>query len=115
MTKQHKKSNDQIVVYQAKSGALALRKDVHEATIWATQAEMAKIFDVTPQNITLHLRNIFKDAELDAGSTCKDYLQVQKEGDREIKRKVTVYNLDAMIAVGYRINSVVASREKSVK
>lgn len=101
---------NRIIVYQAKSGALALHKDVHEATIWATQAEMAKVFDVTPQNITLHLRNIFKDGELDVRSTCKEYLQVQKEGDREIKRKVRVYNLDAMIAVGYRINSVVGTK-----
>jgi len=104
------KSNNQIVVYQAKSGALALRKDIQKATIWATQAEMAKIFDVTPQNITRHLRNIFKDGELDARSTCKEYLQVQKEGGREIKRKVIVYNIDAMIAVGYRINSVVGTK-----
>lgn len=105
-----KQPKNQIVVYQAKSGALALRKDVQGATIWATQAEMAKVFDVTPQNITLHLRNIFKDGELDVRSTCKDYLQVQKEGGREIKREVRVYNLDAMIAVGYRINSVVGTK-----
>jgi hypothetical protein len=105
-----KMSENQIVVYQAKSGALALRKDIHKATIWATQAEMAKVFDVTSQNITLHLRNIFKDSELDERSTCKEYLQVQKEGGREIKRKVKIYNLDAMIAVGYRINSVVGTK-----
>ena len=109
MAKKQQPKN-QIVIYQAKSGALALRKDIREATIWATQAEMAKVFDVTPQNITLHLRNIFKDGELDARSTCKDSLQVQKEGGREIKRKVKVYNLDAMIAVGYRINSVVGTK-----
>jgi hypothetical protein len=104
------KLNNKIVIYQAKSGALELRSDIHKATIWATQAEMAKIFDVTPQNITLHTRNIFKEGELDVRSTCKEDLQVQKEGDREIKRKVKVYNLDVIIAVGYRINSLVGTK-----
>ena len=99
-----------MVIYQAKSGAIELRGDLDRGTIWATQAEMAKVFDVTPQNITLHIRNIFKDGELDANSTCKEYLQVQKEGGREIKRKVKAYNLDVIIAVGYRINSVVGTK-----
>ena len=106
----NKKNTRQIVIFQAKSGAIELRGDWKRETIWASQAEMAKVFDVTPQNITLHLRNIFKDGELNAKSTCKESLQVQKEGDREIKRKIKVYNLDVIIAVGYRINSVVGTK-----
>lgn len=99
-----------MVIFQAKTGAIELREDLKAETIWASQAEMAKIFNVTPQNITLHLRNIFKEGELDAKSTCKDFLQVQKEGDREIRRKIKTYNLDVIIAVGYRINSVVGTK-----
>ncbi|MBI4118840.1 MAG: virulence protein RhuM/Fic/DOC family protein [Parcubacteria group bacterium] len=104
------KNNKQIVIYQAKSGNIELRGDFDKETIWASQAEIAKIFSVTPQNITLHLRNIFKDNELDIKSTCKESLQVQKEGGREIKRKIKVYNLDIIIAIGYRINSVVGTK-----
>ena len=105
-----KKEDKQIVMYQTPSGAIELRGDFDKETIWASQAEMAKVFDVTPQNITLHLRNIFKDRELNAKSTCKDSLQVQKEGEREIKRKIKLYNLDVIIAVGYRVNSVVGTK-----
>ena len=71
---------------------------------------MANNFGVTPQNITLHLRTIYKDKELHKSATCKEYLQVQIEGNRTIQRKVKSYNLDAIIAVGYRINSVVGTR-----
>lgn len=105
-----KKVKNNIIIYQAKNGAIELRKDISRETIWATQAQMAEVFGVTPQNITIHLRSIFKDKELKQRLTCKESLQVQKEGNREIKRKVKVYNLDAIIAVGYRINSVVGTK-----
>ncbi len=83
-----KSQKNEIVIYQAKNGAIALRGDFDRETIWASQAEMAKIFDVTAQNITLHLRNIFKEHELDKKTTCKDSLQVQKDREdcEEIKR-----------------------------
>ena len=97
------------VIYQTKSGALELRGDATNETVWATQAQMAQMIGVTPQNITLHIKNIYKDAELDSRSTCKDSLQVQKEGKREITRNVNFYNLDVIISVGYRINSVVGT------
>lgn len=103
-------TNKEIVIYQAKSGAIELRGDFGQETIWATQAQMAMVFNVTPQNITLHLKNIFRDKELDKNSTCKESLQVQKEGNREIKRKIKLYNLDVIIAVGYRINSNVGTK-----
>ncbi len=108
-----KKDNFQkgeIVIYQASSGTIEFRGDWEKETIWATQAEIARAFDVTPQNITIHLHNIFKDDELNKGSTCKESLQVQKEGKREIGRKMKLYNLDVIIAIGYRINSVVGTK-----
>lgn len=99
-----------VVIYQAKSGAIELRGDFNKETIWATQAQIARIFGVTPQNITIHLRNIYKQAELLEKATCKESLQVQIEGKRKISRKVREYNLDAVIAVGYRINSVIGTQ-----
>lgn len=104
-----KKVEQKIVIYQTKSGSLELRGDLEKETIWATQAQMAQAFNVSPQNITLHLKNIYKEGELVERATCKESLQVQKEGKREVLRKVKVYNLDAMISVGYRVNSVVGT------
>jgi len=104
------KIDKQIVIYQAKSGAIELRGDFAKETIWATQAEIARVFAVTPQNITTHLRRIFQQRELDAKSTCKESLQVQKEGKREIRRRLKLYNLDVVIAVGYRINSIIGTK-----
>lgn len=101
--------NNQVVIYQAKNGAIELRGDVSHETIWATQAQIAQLFDVTPQNVTLHLNNIFRDKELEIKATCKESLQVQIEGIRNIKRNVKFYNLDAIIAIGYRINSVMGT------
>lgn len=98
------------VIYQAKNGAIELRGDFSNETVWATQAEIARIFGVTPQNVTIHLRNIYKQQELKMGATCKETLQVQMEGGRSIKRRVKEYNLDVIIAVGYRINSVVGTQ-----
>lgn len=97
--------NDKIIIYQAKSGAIELRRDIKKETIWATQAQMAKIFCVNPQAVTKHLKNIYQDKELNKKSTCSKMEQVQIEGKRTIKRSVEAYNLDAIISVGYRISS----------
>jgi len=105
-----RKKINQLVIYQAPSGAIEFKGDWKKETIWATQAQIASAFGVTPQNITMHLRNVFQDGELDEKTTCKESLQVQKEGKRYIKRKVRLYNLDVVIAVGYRINSVVGTK-----
>jgi hypothetical protein len=78
---------------------------VEDDTVWATQRQMSQIFETTPQNITIHLKNVYQDGEIDEISTCKEYLQVQTEGGREVKRKQLVYNLDAILSVGYRVNS----------
>ncbi|MDE2101247.1 MAG: virulence protein RhuM/Fic/DOC family protein [Patescibacteria group bacterium] len=105
-----KKKTDQVVIYQTRSGALALRSNIRKATIWATQAEMARIFDVNPQAITKHLKNIYREKELLKKATCSKVEHVQIEGGRTVRRTVEVYNLDAIIAVGYRISSIVGTR-----
>jgi hypothetical protein len=95
----------EIIIYQAKNGAIELRGDFSRETIWATQAQMAEVFGVNPQAITKHLKNIYQEGELSQKATCSKTEQVQMEGKRSIKRLVEVYDLDAIISVGYRINS----------
>jgi len=95
----------EIMIYETGGKHVQFNLDPGEDTIWATQAQMAELFEVTPQNITLHLNNIYNGGELERERTCKENLQVQNEGGREVTRKVKLYNLDAIISVGYRVNS----------
>ena len=98
-----------LVIYQAPSGEIQFRGDFSHETIWATQAQIAEVFGVSPQNVTMHIRNIYKEKELEEKGTCKKSLQVQTEGTRKVQRQVNEYNLDIIIAVGYRISSVVGT------
>ena len=79
---------------------------LEDETIWLTQKQMGELFGCAPQNITYHLKGIFKIGELDEAATCKEFLQVQSEGGRQITRRPKFYNLDAIISVGYRVNSI---------
>lgn len=74
-------------------------------TLWLTEAQIAELFGVTRQNVNIHLGNIYSEGELDRASTCKEILQVRREGDRSVKRAVQIHNLDAIISVGYRVSS----------
>jgi len=104
------KETNKIVIYQNEKGTIELRADIEQDTIWATRTQLAELFDTTPQNITLHLQNIFNEGELDKKRTSKDSLLVQKEGGRATKRLIDLYNLDVIIAVGYRISSKKATQ-----
>jgi hypothetical protein len=97
-----------VVVYN--DGELELKISINKETIWLTQKQLAELFDVTKQNISLHVNNIFKEKELDKNSTVKFFLIVQKEGNREIQRNVEHYNLDMIISIGYRVNSITATK-----
>ena len=97
--------DNQIAFYQSPDGSINIEVFYAQENIWLTQKKMAELFDTTPQNITMHLKNIYNEGEIEIESTCKDFLQLQKEGQREIKRKLTFYSLEAIIAVGYRVNS----------
>ena len=99
-----------IIIYQTKSGSIELRADVGKETIWATQAEMAAIFGVNSQAVTKHLKNIYKEKELLKKATCSISEQVRIEGGRRVKRSVEIYNLDAIISVGYRIGSKMGTK-----
>ncbi len=103
-------NKSQIIIYQTENGETKLDVRFQGETVWLTQKMMAELFQTTSQNITIHLKNIFEEGELEEDSTCKDFLLVQKEGNREVKRNQKFYNLDAIISVGYRIKSHVATK-----
>jgi hypothetical protein len=94
-----------ILMYQTEDGKTCIDVLVENETVWLTQASMAELFQITPQNITMHIKSIYNEGELIESATCKDYLQVREEGSRQVKRKLKHYNLDMIIAVGYRVRS----------
>ncbi|NEW92119.1 virulence RhuM family protein [Rhodopseudomonas sp. BR0M22] len=98
-------SRGELILYRTEDGRNVVQLRVVDGTVWLTQAEIAALFDTTPQNVTQHLGTIFGDGELDEAATCKDFLQVQQEGTRSVRRSVKAYNLDAILAVGYRVRS----------
>jgi prophage maintenance system killer protein len=95
---------NKIEIYSSSAG-IEINIVVKNDSVWATQKQMAEIFETTPQNVTIHLKKVYKDGEIDEVSTCKEYLQVQTEGKRKVQRMQLFYNLDAILSVGYRINS----------
>ena len=101
---------NKMLIYQSDDGNIKVDVLFTDETVWLTQKRMAELFQTTPQNITLHLKNIFEEDELQEDTTCKDFLQVQQEGNRMVERKQKFYNLDAIISVGYRIKSHVATQ-----
>jgi len=104
-----KSPRSEILLYQTEDGRTRIQVRLEDETVWLTQADMAQLFQTTPQNITLHLKNIFQEGELDEAATCKDFLQVREEGGRSVRRSRRFYNLDAIISVGYRVKSNVAT------
>ena len=96
---------NEIVLYQPDE-LVKLEVRLEEETVWLTQAQMAELFETTPQNVTMHIRNLYNEGELDMGSTCKDILQVRIEGGRTVNRVQKIYNLDVIISVGYRVKSL---------
>lgn len=103
-------NNSQIIIYQAENGKTKLDVRLENETVWLTQKLMAALFQTTIPNINMHLKSIFDEGELDEKATIKDFLIVQNEGSRKVERNQKFYNLDAIISVGYRIKSNVATR-----
>lgn len=104
-----KKLISNFVIFQTKTWKVNIDVFFKDETLWLTQKKMSELFETTPQNITLHLKNIFESWELSENSTCKDFLQVQKEWNREISRNFKYYNLKVITAVWYRVNSSMAT------
>ena len=95
----------EIVVYQP-DDITRLEVRVNEETVWLTQGQMAELFQTSPQNVTIHIRNIYDEGELQKNPTCKEYLQVKQEGSKIVRRRQKIYNLDVIISVGYRVKSI---------
>ncbi|OGU14927.1 MAG: hydroxyacid dehydrogenase [Geobacteraceae bacterium GWC2_53_11] len=95
----------EFILYQTEDGRTRIQCRFENETLWLTQAQIAELFQTTPQNVTLHLKAIFSEGELDEAATCKDYLQVRQEGNREVSRSLRHYRLEAILAVGYRVRS----------
>lgn len=104
------KSENDIMIYQDKDGITKVSVKFIDEDVWITKYQIADIYKTTRQNIEQHIKNIYNDKELEENATCKNILQVQKEGNREVKRNIDHYNLDMIIALGYRVQSEVAVR-----
>lgn len=103
-------NQNNIVFYQSENKNIVINVIYKDETFWLTQKAMAELFDVNTQAITKHLQNIYEDQELSEKATCSKMEQVQQEGKRSVKRNLDFYNLDAIIAVGYRVNSKKATK-----
>lgn len=100
----------QFLLYNTPDENIKVNVIVKDETLWLTQKAMAELFECTPDNISLHLKNIYKEGELEEQATAEEISVVQKEGKRDVKRKTKFYNLDAIISVGYRVNSQKATK-----
>lgn len=100
----------EIILYQIDKTNVCINVMFEDETFWLSQSGMAELFDVNSQAISKHLANIYEEEELQKESTCSKKEQVQNEGNRRVKRKIDYYNLDAIIAVGYRVSSKKATR-----
>ena len=95
----------EVLLYEAPDGKVQVDVRLEQDTVWLTQRQMSEIFETTPENVLMHLKNVFGDGELEEAATAKDFLVVQTEGSRQVRRNLKHYNLDAIISVGYRVNS----------
>ena len=98
------------VLYHSDESDVSVNAVIQNDSIWVTQRAMAEVFNCTVDNVSLHLKNIYSEGELIKEATTEDFSVVQKEGNREVRRNVTFYNLDAIISVGYRVNSRQATK-----
>lgn len=105
-----KDAENKVILYRDESGNAEMSVLFAEDDVWITQAQMAELYDTTVPNISMHISNIFDEEELPRDSTVKKFLIVRNEGNRSVKRSIDHYNLDVIIAVGYRIQSPVATR-----
>jgi hypothetical protein len=105
----------EIILYTTDDGRSQIKLRAKDKTVWLSQRQMAQLFDVSSDNVGLHLKNIFEDGELNRQSTTEESSVVQIEGNREVQRQVTLYNLEAILAVGYRVRSPRGRRDRHPK
>ena len=95
----------EVLVYEAPDGGIRVEVKLDRDTVWLTQRQMSELFETTPENVLMHLKKIYADGELEKAATAKDFLAVRMEGKRQVRRQLKHYNLDAIVSVGYRVNS----------
>ncbi len=106
MNESSEHNGGEVVLYQSPDGEVRLDVRLEHESIWLTQKQMAELFGTSSNNISLHLGNVYQEGELAEDGTAKDSLVVRLEGSRRVRRTLRHYNLDAVISVGYRVNSV---------
>lgn len=109
MSNEIEKINGDIVIYTADDGNTKIDVNIIDETVWLSQQQMAELFKTSRTNIVEHIGNIYDEGELDKNSTCRDFRQVRKEGNRNVSRDIPFYNLDMIISLGYRIKSKIAT------
>lgn len=110
MTENLPEKRSELLIYQTEDGRMKLEVRLENETLWLTQQMIAELFQTSVPNISMHIKNIYDERELLPESTVKDFLTVRREGDRDVQRKLTYYNLDMIISVGYRVKSFIATR-----
>ena len=100
----------EILIYQTDNGQTNIEVKIEDDTVWLTQQQMSELFQTSRTNVVEHINHIYEEGELDEISTCRNFRQVRKEGNREVTRQIPHYNLDMIISLGYRIKSVIATR-----
>lgn len=100
----------EILIYQTDDGQTNIEVKIEDDTVWLTQQQMSELFQTSRTNVVEHIKHIYEEGELDEISTCRNFRQVRKEGNREVTRQMPHYNLDMIISLGYRIKSVIATR-----
>ena len=100
----------EILIYQTDDGQANIEVKIEDDTVWLTQQQMSELFQTSRTNVVEHIKHIYEEGELDEISTCRNFRQVRKEGNREVTRQIPHYNLDMIISLGYRIKSVIATR-----
>ena len=100
----------EILIYQTVDGQTNIEVKIEDDTVWLTQQQMSELFQTSRTNVVEHIKHIYEEGELDKISTCRNFRQVRKEGNREVTRQIPHYNLDMIISLGYRIKSVIATR-----
>lgn len=102
----------ELVIYQSEDGLTHIDVRIEDETIWLSQQQMAELFQTSRTNVVEHIGNIYAEEELEQHSTCRDFRQVRKEGNREVARQIPHYNLDMIISLGYRVKSSVTTRSE---
>lgn len=100
----------EILIYQTDDGQTNIEVKIEDDTVWLTQQQMSELFQTSRTNVVEHIKHIYEERELDEISTCRNFRQVRKEGNREGTRQILHYNLDMILSLGYRIKSVIATR-----